>query len=428
MPENFPKRLVIATHHMEQVRALLTTILPGNAFYARKFEAAGTSRKISSLRQFSDEIPFTLKQELVADQQEHPPYGTNLTFPLDQYVRYHQTSGTSGAPLRWLDTPVSWNWMVGNWETILRVAGVTRADRVFCAFSFGPFIGFWLAFEAALRLGCLCLPGGGLSSVARLRLIIENEVTVLCCTPTYGIHLAEVAVREKIDLAASKVRVIIVAGEPGGSIPGTRQRLRELWKGARVFDHHGMTETGPVSHECPVRPGVLHILESAYIAEIIDPVSGHPLEPGQTGELVLTTLGRMGSPVLRYRTGDLVKASVETVCECSRSDLALEGGILGRTDDMVIIRGVNIYPSAVEEIIRGFPEVAEYQVTVSSGKALAEIKIEIEPTTTCANPQAVAEGLQRKLESAWSLRVPVSSVTSGSLPRYELKARRWIKA
>jgi phenylacetate-CoA ligase len=423
--ENFPKRLVIATNHMEQLRALLVAIIPANAFYARKFEAAGIGRKISSLGQFSAEVPFTLKRELVEDQHEHPPYGTNLTYPLDQYVRYHQTSGTSGAPLRWLDNAASWSWMAGNWEYILRTAGVTRTDRIFCAFSFGPFIGFWLAFEAASRLGCLCLPGGGLSSAARLRLLIENEVTVLCCTPTYGIHLAEVAARENIDLRASKVKTLIVAGEPGGSIPSTRQRLKKLWNNARVFDHHGMTETGPVSYECPARPGVLHVLESEYIAEIVDPASSRAVPPGQTGELVLTTLGRTASPVLRYRTGDLVKASLDTVCECGRSDLALEGGIIGRTDDMVIIRGVNIYPTAVEEIIRGFGEIAEYQVNISTSNALHEISIQIEAVAG-ANADSLAQALQKKFETAWSLRVPVAAVAPGTLPRYELKARRWI--
>ena len=419
----FPKRLAIITSQLDQLRALFAAITPGNKFYASKFQAQRVRSKFSTLRQYTDDVPFTLKQELVADQEENPPYGTNLTFPLDQYVRYHQTSGTSGKPLRWLDTAASWSWLTGNWEQVLRAAEVARGDRVFCAFSFGPFIGFWLAYEAALRLGCMCLPGGGLSSAARLRLILENEATVLCCTPTYGLHLAEVAAREGIDLSASKVRLIIVAGEPGGSIAGTRERLSQLWNGARVFDHHGMTEVGPVTYECPGRPGVLHVIESAYIPEIIDPASGQPAE---AGELVLTTLGRTGSPLLRYRTGDLVKAAADDVCACGRSDLALEGGILGRTDDMVIVRGVNVYPSAVEEIVRSFPDIAEYQVSVNNTGALTEIVLAVEPTLTCSNPAELAETLSKRFETLWSLRVPVVPAAPGTLPRYELKARRWL--
>jgi phenylacetate-CoA ligase len=339
-----PNHPEIAAGQLAQLRSLVAELFPANSFYSKKLAAAGATFDIASLEDFSARFPFTTKQELVYDQRRHPPFGTNLTYPLADYTRYHQTSGTSGAPLRWLDTPESWDWMVESWVKVFNAAGVERSDRVYFAFSFGPFIGFWLAFEAAARLGCLCLPGGGLSSAARLRGIIDNQATILCCTPTYAARLAEVAAAEKIDLAAAKVKTIIVAGEPGGSIPATRNRLAELWHGARVFDHHGMTEVGPVTYECPQAPCVLHIIESAYFAEVIDPRTQKPVVPGQTGELVLTTLGRTGSPLLRYRTGDLVKCGVRsaecgtTACACGRFDLALEGGILGRTDDMVVVR------------------------------------------------------------------------------------------
>jgi acyl-CoA synthetase (AMP-forming)/AMP-acid ligase II len=150
--------------------------------------------------------------------------------------------------------------MVENWKEIYQAAGVSGGDRVYFAFSFGPFIGFWLAFDAAQQLGCLCIPGGGLSTAGRLRAIAENRATVLCCTPSYAAHLAETAARENFDLKATAVRLLIVAGEPGGSVPATRRRLEELWPGARIFDHHGMTETGPVSHECPCPAG--HVAHS----------------------------------------------------------------------------------------------------------------------------------------------------------------------
>src|SRR5206468_2470798 len=252
------------------------------------------------------------------------------------------------------------------WMEIFRAAGVRTGDRVFFAFSFGPFIGFWLAFESAARLGCLCLPGGGLSSAARLRVMMDNGATVLCCTPTYALRLGEAAREEKLDLSASRVKTIIVAGEPGGSILATRARIESLWAGAQVFDHHGMTEVGPVTYECPARAGVLHVIESAYLAEILDPGTGAPVQPGDSGELVLTNFGRAGSPLLRYRTGDVVRACPDTICECGRSELALEGGILGRIDDMVVVRGVNVYPSAVEEILRAHGGVAEYLAQVNT--------------------------------------------------------------
>ena len=421
MPAPFPKRLAIVSRQLEQLRALWTALLPANQFYTHKL--AEGPRKIISLHQFSGDVPFTTKAELALDQQASPPCGTNLTFPIQRYTRCHQTSGTAGAPLRWLDTSESWQAMVANWQEILRVAGVSATDRLFFAFSFGPFIGFWLAFDAATKMGCLCLPGGGMSTTARLRQIVELEATALCCTPTYAIHLGETAAREGIDLSASKVKLMIVAGEPGGSIPATRARIGELWPGARVFDHHGMTEVGPVTYECPDKPGVLHVMEHSFVAEIIDPATGRAVDAGGSGELVLTTLMRTGSPLLRYRTGDLVRSAHDTVCACGRSDLALAGGILGRTDDMVVVRGVNVYPSAVEEIIRGCGGVAEYRVHVRRDQALTELAIDIEPEPG-ANSTDLIQKIEHAFQDGLSLRVNIRAMPN--LPRFDMKANRWL--
>ena len=425
-------RSAIVSAQFEQLRRLLAALVPANSFYTNKLSRTGAI--IANLEKFSETFPFTTKQEIVDDQRAHPPHGTNLTFPPDRYTRFHQTSGTTGAPIRWLDTPESWNWMVENWTEILRAAGVAARDRIFFAFSFGPFIGFWLAFEAAQRLGCLCIPGGGLGSAARLKLMIDNGATALCCTPTYALRLAEVAAEEEIDLRRAKVQTLIVAGEPGGSVPALRARLQKLWHGARVFDHHGMTETGPVTYECPKQAGVLHVIEPAYLAEVIEPASGKPVEAGQQGELVLTTLGRVGSPLLRYRTGDLVKpvqrpsSIAPQPCICGRHILALEGGILGRVDDMVVIRGVNIFPSAVEDIIRACGDVAEYRVTVNRVHSLTELSVQVEPTTECSRPLALAGRLEKDFQDAFALRVPVTPVPTGTLPRFEMKAKRWVTA
>lgn len=424
--ESFPTRAAIETGQLENLRSLLAELFPANQFYTKKLQAAGLTFDVASLADFSARFPFTTKNELVADQSAQPPFGTNLTYPLDRYTRFHQTSGTSGVPLRWLDTPESWDGMTESWMEIFRAAEVGVGDRVMFAFSFGPFIGFWLAYEAAGRLGCLCLPGGGLSSAARLRLILDNGATVLCCTPTYAIRLGEVALEEKLDLRQSRVKKIMVAGEPGGSIPATRNRIETLWPGARVFDHHGMTETGPATYECPAQPGVLHVLESAYYPEIIDPASG---KPATSGELVLTTLNRTGSPLLRYRTGDMVKCEGRSAkCECGRHELKLHGGILGRTDDMLIVRGVNVYPAAVEQIIRSCDGVTEYRVEVAEKNSLTELRVQIEPAANCPDAAALAARVAKAFETALALRVPVSAVAPGALPRFEMKARRWVKS
>jgi phenylacetate-CoA ligase len=415
------------------LQGLVSEVVPHNPFYGHKFAAIGCSALPASLADFTARYPFTTKAELVADQAMHPPYGTNLTYPLARYTRCHQTSGTTGAPLRWLDTPECWAAMTEDWEEVFRSAGVKAGDRAFFAFSFGPFLGFWLAFEAAQKLGCLSFAGGGMSSALRARVLLENECTVLCGTPTYVLHLAEVARAEGLDLSRSRVRRIIVAGEPGGSQPATRARIREAWNGAEVFDHHGMTEVGPVTHEVPGRPGTLAVMARSYFAEVIQPATGEPVPDGTTGELVLTTLRRTGSPLIRYRTGDLVRGSKFQVqsgysatempapWSLEAGTLCLEGGILGRADDMVIVRGVNVYPGALDEIIRSLPEIAEYRVTHDTSAALAALSLEIEA------PSVTAKELEERLHLALSLRIPVTAVEGGSLPRFELKAKRWRK-
>ena len=399
---------------LEKIRVLIVAITPENRFQTARLSAAGVTSEIASLDEFSARVPFTTKADLVADQTANPPYGTNLTFPLERYTRFCQTSGTTAKPLVILDTAESWEWMLGNWARIYRAGGLRAGDRIYFAFSFGPFLGFWTAFEAAAKCGSLCIPGGGLGSAARLRALIQHEANVLCCTPTYALHLAEVAAKEGVELAASKVRKIFVAGESGGSVASVRARIREAWHGAQVLDHYGMSEVGPVAFQNQDEDEVLHIIEDSYFAEIVNPRTGAALPAGEVGELVLTTLGREACPLFRYRTGDLVQRIPDA------PGFALAGGIIGRVDDMVVVRGVNIYPSAVDAVVRSIAEVTEYRVTVTSRDTLAEIVLEIETTDASA-----ASLLERALTSAFSLRIPVRRVET--LPRFELKARRWIK-
>jgi phenylacetate-CoA ligase len=419
--ETFLDRPTVAEVQRDRLRALLAEILPRHPFYADKFAAARVDSRAVELTR----LPFTTKAELLAEQAAHPPYGRLHTYPLDRYGRFHQTSGTSGQPLRWLDTAESWKWLLRCWEAYYRIIGLRPDDRLFFAFSFGPFLGFWTAFDAAARLGCLCLPGGGLSSAARLGLLLDNEATVVLCTPTYALRLAEVAAEEGIDLARSPVRALIVAGEPGGSIPATRHRIEALW-GARVFDHSGMTEVGAVGIECPENPAGLHLLETDYIAEVIEPETGRTVAPGELGELVLTNLGRLGSPVIRYRTGDLVRVDA-TPCPCGRSLVRLAGGILGRADDMIPVRGNKLYPGALEAIIRRFAEVAEYRMAVDRSSSLAELRVDLEPLPEVDGGD-LAERVGRAIAAELLFRADVRVVPPGSLPRFEMKARRLVNS
>src|SRR5262245_40874182 len=337
-----------AASRFNEMRAILSE---RNRFYADRLKHG---------ERFQD-IPFTSKQQLVEDQANCPPFGTNLTFPVENYTRIHQTSGTAGKPILWLDTPESWDWWLRCWAEVFKGAGVRRGDRVYVAFSFGPFIGFWTAFEAAQRLGLMTISGGGQSTEQRLQSILHREATVLVCTPTYALRLADAAREQGIDMSRSAIRTTIHAGEPGASIPETRRRIQEAF-GARTFDHVGMTEMGAYGFECEAQSG-LHINEDEFIAEMIDPETLEPVKAGEKGELVLTNLGRIGMPVIRYRTGDLGVLSSES-CSCGRAWARLMGGVLGRADDMITIRGINVFPSAIENIVRKHPEIVEYAIEV----------------------------------------------------------------
>ena len=195
--DGFLDRASLAAHQGKRLEELFRQILPANQFYRDKFQAAGVDPVRLVLPEQIDRLPFLTKAELLADQNRFPPFGRILTYPVNQYCRMHQSSGTSGAPLRWLDTPESWRWVVDCWKSVFRIVGLNKDERLFFPFSFGPFLGFWSAFDAGVQEGHLCLPGGGMSSTARLRFLFENEATAVLCTPTYALHLVEVAQRRR---------------------------------------------------------------------------------------------------------------------------------------------------------------------------------------------------------------------------------------
>lgn len=402
----------------ECLRHLLGEVLASNPFYQNKMREAGFT-SVEDLRSLDDlrALPFTTKQELVDDQNAHPLFGTNLTFPSERYIRMHQTSGTTGRPLRWLDTAESWAWWGRCWATIYRAASVGAGDRIYFPFSFGPFIGFWAGWAGSQEVGAMAISGGGQNSEQRLKNMIDLRATVACCTPSYALHLAEVARHLNLDLQSAPVRAIIVAGEPGGSIPSTKKQIEAEWS-AQVFDHTGATEVGAHGFTCLSQCGV-HLNEAEFVIEVIDPHTGNPSE---TGELILTNLGRAGMPVIRYRSGDVVKLD-RLPCDCGRTFVRMDGGILGRADDMLTVRGVNIFPSAVENIIRRQKEVIEFAAEVYKMQELDEMEIRIEVAD--GNADRIAENLAHDLQQSLGLRLRVTPVPAGQLPRYELKARRF---
>lgn len=403
-------RTAIEAHQIARLNELLSAILPQNAFYAAKFGPGPLN--MNGIAELA-ELPFTTKQELVASGAGEG--SGNRTFPLEQYVRFHQTSGTSGRPLAVYDTADDWRWWVDCWQFVLDAAEISANDRALLAFSFGPFIGFWSAFDALAERGAMVIPSGGMTSLARLDLIQRTDTTALFCTPTYALRLAEVASENQIDIAGTSVRAIIVAGEPGGSLSAVRERIEQAWQ-ARVIDHAGATEIGPWGYGTAAGDG-LHVLETEFIAEFIGP-DNQPAAEGEVAELVLTALGRVGSPVIRYRTGDLVRPARSH--ERPDKYVFLDGGVLGRVDDMLVIRGVNVFPTSIEQIMRSFPEVVEYRLTARKRGPMDELVVEVEDHLQRSD--RIAQELQLRL----GLAVEVRLAPAMSLPRFDGKAQRFV--
>ncbi len=402
MPASSVSPDAIRVEQLRRLRRRVPELLRNNPFYRDRLHP------VKSWADF-ERLPFLSKADIVADQEACPPFGSNLTYPLERYVRLHQTSGSSGTrPLRWLDTAESWGWWERVWaEHVYPAAGVGSGDRVFCAFSFGPFIGFWSAFCGAERMGAMVISGGAMTTEQRARAILDLGVTALCCTPTYALRLAEAANELGLDMAASAVRTVICAGEPGASVPATRELIGTSF-GAGVYDHSGMTELGPTGFGCRAGGGP-HLVEPEFIFEV-----------SSEGELIATNLGRWGSPLIRYRTGDRVELSAEP-CACGSPYPKLAGGILGRVDDMFTVRGVNLYPSQVEEIVRRHPEIDEFLIEHRTVRRMDEVVLLFET----AQPSAgLEERLGAALRQALGARIDSRQVPVGTLPRSELKSKR----
>jgi phenylacetate-CoA ligase len=400
---------------LERLNALLAEILPANRFYAEK--TTGLSHPLSSL----DELqawPLTSKEELVA-AADRSGWPANLTYPLERYQRFHQTSGTRGNPLPVFDTAGDWAWWMECWREVLARGDVGPGDRVLVASSFGPYAGFWSGFDGVLAAGGMAIPCGGMTSRGRLDLAQRTSATVLMATPSYCLHLAETGRAAGLNLSSLPIRLVIVAGEPGGSVASIRRQIASAFD-AEVLDHAGATEVGPWG--VGNREGtLLEVLEPWFHAEFLPLEKTEGTDDASLRELVLTTLGRSGAPVLRYRTGDVVRPQwPDAGSEASPPRVQLAGGVLGRRDDMLVVRGVNVFPRAIDEIVRSFPEIAEYRVQITRRGSLDDLMIEIEDSLNA--PARVVEAFKLRL----GLRIDVACAAAGSLPRFEGKGRRFV--
>lgn len=395
-------------HQIQRFNRLLFEILPHNRFYAEKLSEVGLP--LTHIDEMS-KLPYTFKDELATGER-----AVNLSFPLERYVRFHRTSGTRGRPVIVMDTAADWQWWINAWQYALDAADLCAEDRAVVAFSFGASISMWAAFDASIARGMLVASSGGMSSMGRLDLIRSVRATAIVSTPSYALHLADVAQQHQIDVAQLDVRHVIVTGEPGGSIAAVRDQIESAW-GAKVIDQCGATEIGPWGFADASGEGI-YVNESEFIAEFLSVETGQRSAPGDLSELVLTSLGRAGCPVIRYRSGDLVRPFWDHPGDCRF--VWLEGGLLGRVDEMMIIRGVNVFPSAIENILRGFPELIEYRMTAEKAGAMDKLTVEIEDRLH--DPTRVAEELKLQIE----LNVDVRCVPVGTLPRFESIGKRFV--
>jgi phenylacetate-CoA ligase len=319
-----------------------------------------------------------------------------------------------------------WEWIAEMWCYGLWGFGIRPADTLFVAFGYSTFIGFWGLHYAGEKLGCLVLPGGAMQTDQRVKQIVEMGATAVASTPTYALRMAQEARQLGLDLAGSKVERLILSGEPAGSIPATKKLIEEQW-GAKAGDTAGMTELGTIMiFECEQQPGGTHIIEDHYIEEVVDPETDQPVPYGEMGERVVTSFGRGFIPVIRYRTRDFVVRVPGSNCSCGRTFDIYEGGIRGRVDDMKLVRGTNVYPRAVEAIVREYGEIDEFQIHLYTEEGIRdEIEVLVEIPDESADSERILADLQKSLaDSHEGLRFGVKKAETGSLPRFELKAKR----
>ncbi len=416
-------RATLQALQLKRLRAQLAHAAAHSPFYRRKLKAAGVAPRLRTLEDLGA-LPFTTKDELKANQAEHPPWGDLLAVPFEDVLRIHMTSATTGRPLAFLDTAEDWYGFYHSYARSLYAFGVRKSDMVMAAFSYGPWIGFWSGFYAAQDLGCLVFPAGGLSTDQRIDALLTYPITVLGCTPSYALFVAEQAARKGIDLATqTKIRLTWHTGEPGASIPATRARIEGAF-GARAFDLPGLTEIAAWGFECDARSGLVHVHEDYCYPEVLAE-DDTPVEPGGRGELVFTSLYRRAMPLIRYRTRDVVQLA-DRRCPCGRRLLAFEGGVLARLDDMKKVRGVIVYPRRIEELVRPFAGVDEFQIVFRRQDGLDDILLRVDPAPALAKAECdgLCTALGDALRVGLGIRVTVEATKPGELPRWDHKARR----
>jgi phenylacetate-CoA ligase len=425
--ETLPREQLQALQ-LKKFKNIVAWAYNNSAFYHRLYQAAGLEP--GDIKSFEDirKVPKIEKGMMRDVQKNKPfPYGDMLAVPIEQVAIFRQTSGTTGTPVYQADTWQDWDWWAESWCYILYAQGYRNTDRVFLPFGYNIFVAFWAMHYASEKLGCETVPGGVLDTEARILKMQELKCTAFGATPTYVLGLADTA--RKIGINPAKdlsIQRITVAGEPGGSISTTKKKMEDAW-GARVYDHIGATEIGAWSYECTEQPGGLHVNEGLFLVEIEDVETGElVVEPGKRGKMIITALDRLGKPCIRFDSKDVIVWS-DKKCDCGRTFRLIDGGVVGRADDITKVKGVLLAPTAIEEVVRSIKGLGdEFEVVVTKKGDLDDItlKIELLPDAE-GSREAILKQLKDQLRLKTNLGYHIEVHPYNSLPRYEVKAKRF---
>ncbi len=398
-------------------------------FHRQLYTEAGMEP--GDIKTFEDiaKVPTVEKAMMRDIQRKDPfPYGDALCVPLERVTEFHQTSGTTGQPVYQPDTWQDWEWWSEAWSYIMYAQGFRDTDRIFIPFGYNIFVAYWAGHYAGEKMGCEVVPGGVLDTKARLLKMQELKATAMMATPTYVLGMADAA-RRDLGLDPAKdlnISKILCAGEPGASIPSTKKRMEEAW-GAKVYDHVGATEIGAWGYECTAQPGGLHVNEALFLVEIEDIETGEIItEPGRRGKLIMTAFDREAQPCVRFDSKDIAEWAAEP-CPCGRTFRWIKGGVVGRADDITKVKGVLLAPSAIEEVVRSFPELSdEFEVIVAKKGDVDDItlKVELMPEAVEQREEVKAR-LVDQLRLKTNLRYNLEFHEYNTLPRYLVKARRF---
>lgn len=426
-PTQTAPRETLDAFHLERIRHMIGWAYDHSALYHRLYDEAGVKpADIKTWDDYHHRLPFTDKPDFLADQDREPSGYGGLALPVEEVQMHFHTTGTTGRFLNEGFTQFEMQKSATQYCYSFWDHGVRPGDSIYFCFNFGMWIGLWSIYWGARNMNLRILAGGGATTSERVRQILQHRPKMVIGTPTYLLHLVEVARREGLELREAGVELVGGGGEPGFSVPVTRQSLKDGWGATGVIDGYGVGEAMHVALSCRDWGGGVHTCEDVVHTYTADPRSGEPLlEPGQIGENIVTSYTHFSQPFIKYRTHDLVQRDLHPDHGCGWTWAHLPGVVLGRSDFMVTIRGTNVYPTAVENLIGGVDGLSNhYELHISRPGSFDEMLVKVEARASLGDHETMARQLDQHFRTHLGVRLGVEVLPPETLPRYELKTKR----